>query len=457
MEEVNLIQLLTYLYRLLLSRRYFPLAITVCMLGIGALSLNALRSSGKITLNKPDVVLRHQPATNSTAIATLPAQQDIYILREQAGWYKVRANGLHEGWVAKWFIEDAALISDQKLAAQILVDTPVYQEMNETGQAIGTLNIGDEVTVVSETNGWIKVMFNQQAGYIRTRIALLVNRRESPTLTDDTQLEASVDMLQVRASNQAFLAQASVDSDILYTVDLGQRFKFISEVQGEDGTDFYLSEDDRGTRGYLESRNVALEKASLNHIDKPNAKSLSQAVIVLDAGHGGEDGGAVHEEPYTEEKQVALSTTLLIKEALEAKGATVILTRADDSTVPLEDRVALSEAQQADAFISVHYDRALQDDWSGTTTYYYHEADTLLANSVNHEIAKLSKMHNNGVLFGNYLVLRENDRPSVLLELGYMSNLQDIEVLRTEDYQRSVAKAIVVGLEQYFIQSHSTQ
>lgn len=65
------------------------------------------------------------------------------------------------------------------------------------------------------------------------------------------------------------------------------------------------------------------------------------------------------------------------------------------------------------------------------------------------------KTNNNGVRFGNYLVLRENDQPSILLELGYMSNLQDVRLFRTEEYQTNVAKAIATGLEQYFLQAQA--
>ncbi|MDO4431945.1 MAG: N-acetylmuramoyl-L-alanine amidase [Aerococcaceae bacterium] len=431
------------------SRKYFPPIATLLLIALSVMSLSLLFSSETLTLQKEEVTLRVAPATNSVALQTLKKNQSVQIIKEENGWYFVRLDGKTEGWIPIWLLESKTLHSEQDLYAQILVETSVYQSENESSPVIGTLQVGDTLPIIAESGGWSKITFNHQPGFVRTRLIQLVNkdaiRTQSPSAAqNDTQ------QLQVRLSNQAFLKEANADADILYTINFNQLFKLIDTVQVDD-VEYYLAEDERGVRGYLDSRITAKLSDSATHMNTAKVASLDKAVIVLDAGHGGEDPGAINEDPYTQEDQIALSTTLALQTLLEAEGATVILTRADNSTVSLEERVDLSEAYGADAFISIHYDNAADVEWSGTTSYYYHEADYHLTNQVNMELAKLS-MHNNGVRFGNFQVLRENDQPSILLELGYMSNANDVAVIRTEEYQQTVAKAIVAGLKNYFNQ-----
>ena len=449
------IQPLIYLLRNLLTPRKFPRVITSLLILLSAGSLFILSLGTPLKLTKEGVVLRSTPATNSGAIQTLTTPQTVFILKEESGWYKIRVNGKEEGWIPIWMLNNVQVQSDQKLLLQANTSTPVYQSENTNSPVVATLNAGDTAPISSEALGWAKVTVNKQIGYVQTDKITIMNEAQT-TLTQistDSSILAS-EVLQVRATNQAFLAQANNTSDILYTIEPNQQFKFISSTQDANGIEFYLAEDERGQRGYIDSANAAFEQYSKTHMNAPKVATLAEATIVIDAGHGGEDAGAVNDTPYTLEKEVALSTSKALQAELEAKGAKVIMIRTEDADVSLEERASLSEQYQADAFISIHYDAAIDEEWSGTTTYYYHNSDRPIADFINNELLKL-KTNNNGVRFGNYLVLRENDQPSILLELGYMSNLQDVRLFRTEEYQTNVAKAIATGLEQYFLQAQA--
>lgn len=124
------------------------------------------------------------------------------------------------------------------------------------------------------------------------------------------------------------------------------------------------------------------------------------------------------------------------------------MTRETDEFIDLIPRSDLSNEQQVDAFISIHFDKG-QVGWSGSTTYYFHEDDYELAKTINDAISTLA-LPNNGTLFGNYSVLRENTRPAVLLEIGYMSNAIDLQYITSADYQEAVTNVIVTALEEYF-------
>lgn len=177
--------------------------------------------------------------------------------------------------------------------------------------------------------------------------------------------------------------------------------------------------------------------------------TLSEATIVIDPGHGGTDPGALGSFVY--EKEVTLSTAEQVAKKLEQAGANVILTRTDDESVSLEERVWMSNSYQADLFISLHYDSTPEGVFgTGFTTYYYNGNDSYLAELMNDKLGQNLPLQNNGVAFGDYLVLRENSQPSLLLELGYMNNDDDAYTFDNNYYRDLVADSIFAALTEYF-------
>ena len=180
--------------------------------------------------------------------------------------------------------------------------------------------------------------------------------------------------------------------------------------------------------------------------------ALKGRIIVVDPGHGGNDSGTIGTAYGTYEKTLNLSTALLLKRELELRGATVVLTRATDEEKPsLKQRVDIAEQSGGDAFVSIHYNSAATNA-SGMLTFYYSEAkDKPLAAAIERRLADGGLgLASNGVSFGNFHVVRENRLPAVLLELGFLTNAHDEELARTESYQLAAARAIALGLEDYF-------
>lgn len=129
----------------------------------------------------------------------------------------------------------------------------------------------------------------------------------------------------------------------------------------------------------------------------------------------------------------------------------MILTRIDDRThLELSTRVRISESQKADAFVSIHYN-ASPKPVSGTLTFFYSKSkDMGLAYKIEAQLRKNLDLKSNGISYGDYHVLRENNRPSVLVELGFLTNAKDESLIRTANYQMKAAAAIVDGLKDYF-------
>lgn len=444
------------------TRQYFPLFVTAIILILSFSGLAFLNRGELVTVNVSGVALRERPSTNSSSLATLEDDTVIQVTDEANGWYEVMLDGKTKGYLPIWLIEDDALTSDQNLSGEVINSTPLYTEGNIDSEIILQIEPGEYVDLNFEDSGWAQVSYMNHYGFIPTASLNLMHDEDVPQEVQDliAQQEAQREydeefatqeqIIFVRQGNQSFLNQPNLWSDIIYTPEYNQRFELIEVIYDEyDESEFYFVEDEDGVRGYLETRITAQGSDYLDHIGTTDPGSIQNAVIVIDPGHGGEDPGAISSDQATLESEVALQTAQFLKDYLDDMGATVHLTRDDDYWVDLDERPEISNNVEADAFISLHYDASHDPDWHGTTTYYFHEADYGLAESINNQLQELP-LPNNYVNFGNYLVLRENDRPSVLLELGYMSNDFDLGYIRDEEYLETAANAIAQGLVNYF-------
>ncbi|MDO4855536.1 MAG: N-acetylmuramoyl-L-alanine amidase [Limosilactobacillus gorillae] len=192
----------------------------------------------------------------------------------------------------------------------------------------------------------------------------------------------------------------------------------------------------------------------LNDKTNPKASSLAEATIVIDPGHGGSDSGAEYKnstKKYYMEKTYTLSLAKKVAKDLQAKGARVIMTRNTDRYVGLSPRPKLAESSHANAFISFHFDSSPSaNEGTGVTTYYYHTgASKRLASAVNKQFDNLP-LRNNGIDFGDFLVIRNNTQPAILCEMGYINTTKDFRQIRRAGYQARVAKDVTTGLENYF-------
>ena len=185
-----------------------------------------------------------------------------------------------------------------------------------------------------------------------------------------------------------------------------------------------------------------------------NVTRLSEATIVLDPGHGGSDTGALSMSG-SPEKKYTLQVAQLVRKKLQAKGARVVMTRDSDKTVALAARPEVANANSANAFVSFHFDSSdVNNVASGYTCYFYHPGDSKqLASSVNQQMTNLP-LKSRGVEFGNFLVIRDNSVPAILIEGGYINTTKDFKQIQNPTYQQKLASDIVRGLANYF-KNHS--
>ncbi|MBR1931785.1 MAG: N-acetylmuramoyl-L-alanine amidase [Lachnospiraceae bacterium] len=176
-------------------------------------------------------------------------------------------------------------------------------------------------------------------------------------------------------------------------------------------------------------------------------------LIVIDPGHGGEDNGC--SRLNVDEKTINLQIGLALQERLMEMGYEVLMTRADDSYLTLQERVELANAARADAYISIHQNACEEDAVSGIETWYdgrdEDKSSKRLAQLVHKDVLLYTKAQDRELWDTDALyVIREAQMPSCLVETGFLSNTEDRKALLDEEYQARLVEGIASGIDLYF-------
>lgn len=183
-------------------------------------------------------------------------------------------------------------------------------------------------------------------------------------------------------------------------------------------------------------------------VDKPSKKNANKNKVVLDAGHGGSDYGAIREG--INEKDITLDVTQRVEAILRSKGYKAALTRKNDVYVSLEDRVDFSEKEEPEIFVSIHVNSAVSTDPYGIETHYYHEYSKELADVIHkHLVKEIPNTKNRGLFKSKFYVINHTTVPAILVEMGFLSNADERSELITDARKQKTAKAIAEGIIEY--------
>lgn len=200
---------------------------------------------------------------------------------------------------------------------------------------------------------------------------------------------------------------------------------------------------------------------------------ITSKTIIVDAGHGGIDPGAMTDDQSVKEKDVNLKIAKKVKELIEASGAVVILTRNDDTSLyteeagktirqkyneNLKNRKKIIEQSSADMFVSIHLNKFQQSKYYGAQTFYPYgkEDDEKLATYIQNELKRVVDTTNNRQIKprDDIYLIKDNKIPSTLIECGFLSNDKEAKLLNDEEYQDQIAWAIYVGIQKYFSETN---
>lgn len=189
---------------------------------------------------------------------------------------------------------------------------------------------------------------------------------------------------------------------------------------------------------------------------------LAGVTVAVDPGHGGKDTGAIGVSGSLE-KNNTLPVGLYLTDLLRGAGANVVMTRSTDapptgtkySELPdLEARVKIASTAKADLYISIHNDSFDNPKSSGTTTYYSSDGlvpdkSLLLGQKIQAQVVKALGLSDRGVRDQGFYVTRHTTMPAVLVELGFLSNLEEEKLLGSPEFQKKAALGIYRGILTY--------
>ncbi len=176
--------------------------------------------------------------------------------------------------------------------------------------------------------------------------------------------------------------------------------------------------------------------------------------VVVDPGHGGVDSGAIGLTGLLE-KEVNLDVGERLKKLLEDAGAIVVMTREGDQSTSNRVRVEVTNDSKADVFVSIHANAYSDPDSNGTETFYCsqnsnRDVSKYLAQQLQRELIAELGLRDRGVKTRSFYVIKETEIPSALVELAFLTNKEEEELLRTPEARAGSAEALFRGLEAYF-------
>lgn len=190
------------------------------------------------------------------------------------------------------------------------------------------------------------------------------------------------------------------------------------------------------------------------------ATTFQTGVIVIDAGHGGIDGGVAYGDML--EKVLTLDISYRLKAKLEAKGFKVVMTRTNDNALAdgkkadMQARKEVIEKSKANLVISIHINKFTSASRRGVQVFY---DDTEKNKALGERMQSILNTHINApyidrnnleAIAGDYYITKCTDRPSIIIECGFISNSNDRVLLKTEKYKDDLADCIAMGAEAMF-------
>jgi N-acetylmuramoyl-L-alanine amidase len=211
---------------------------------------------------------------------------------------------------------------------------------------------------------------------------------------------------------------------------------------------------------------IVLSFINIDSLADVNSSDISEPIIVIDAGHGGEDGGAVANNIV--EKDINLSISKKLKDIFKASGFIVITTRDKDKMIntngsslrekkvsDMKNRLELFNKNENNIVVSIHQNKFSQEKYSGTQIFYSdnNPQSETMAEYIRKNIAKLIQPENERTTKPadrSIYLLYNSKVPAVIVECGFISNYIEANKLKDNNYQKKLAFAIYSGVLEFY-------
>ncbi|WP_053362542.1 SH3 domain-containing protein [Bacillus sp. FJAT-27251] len=375
-------------------------------------------------VNATTLNVRSTPSTTARILTQVGTGTAVTVQGKNGSWMKVYIPSKRiTGWVHGDYISNKATSTASQPSTWTgyvnATTLNVRSAPSTTARILTQIGTGTAVTVQGKDGSWMKVYIPSKkvTGWVH-----------SDYISNKASASAQVVLLHntnLRRGPGTSYGIISVEPAGTSLTKIGQSNDWI-QVRRKDGVTGWVA-------GWL--------------VGSAQSSPLKGKTVLLDPGHGGIDGGASG-RLYVE-KRLNLSTALKLGSLLQQAGAKVIYTRSSDIYVSLNQRVAISNQSNADAFISIHYN-SCTGVCSGIETFYYSMSkDSALARSIQNNLIKSTQLRDRGTKYGAYRVIRNNHRPAAMVELGFLSNPTEERLIGSTSHQKKAAQGIYNGLVEY--------
>ncbi len=472
---------------------------------VNAAAAGTASTAGHVQIAVDKLNVRSGPGLTYSVIGNLKANTTLPVVAEKDNWTQVALPDGRKGWVASWLVKRTNKApTQQTLTKQVpgkpnAASQPAAKQQPTNPQpakqppaqpqpakqppavkSTGTnvnVRTGPGLTfpvirqiqpdqswpLVKKEGQWVQIrLSDKQTGWVAGWLVTATNDETNgsagpsahpsegktdgvsagPTGGEGQAAESSPPTLTVLYDTTNVRSGPGTNYDVISRVQSGERYPILKS-EGQ----WYQIQLADGTKGYVAGWLVSADGAPL----VIQGDELRGKLIVVDAGHGGNDAGAIGVSLATQEKTINLQVALALKAKLEAAGATVIMTRSDDRALTLRERVEIAVKNKADLFVSVHHNTHPNASTNGTMVFYYKEGESSkLASLVQSELTKATHYKDLGFRFGDYFVLRENPITAILAEVGFISNQEEEANVRSPKQQELAAEGICKGIVRYF-------
>lgn len=387
--------------------------------------------------------VRTQPSNSGAVVGKLSDKEKVFVYEVSGDWLKIDYKGelqyISKSYTSFLDVNGKEIGASTGKVLTISPDLNIRSKPTSTSAIIGMVSKNTELQTYGLYNGWYLVKVDSIPGYISasyTQDANVPVEKPEETVPDNLgNLAGKVTATSLNVRSGPGATYASVGS-----LTKGK----IVTVQSISGS--WAKVAYNGGQGYVSKTYLKLLNQS--------GSVLKNRIILVDAGHGGSDPGAVSQG--VTEKSIVIKVAKLVEQKLKNAGASVIMSRAGDTYPSLKDRVALSKSTNSELFVSIHVNATTSSKVTGTETFYNLSSNDngaeskVLATKIQSEIIKNADMNSRGIKEGEFYVIKQMEIPSVLVELGFITNQQDLNKLVNDKYIEIYAQSIFNGIRDYY-------
>ena len=429
----------------------YPISLNPKISSPSTFFVGSVNSGEKLFLNGQEIYV-HRTGAFAQAVKLLPGRNQFVLTSgDVSKTYIIERPNLNKTFEPAKYIEfEKPSVVEVKREGAPLRSTSVQEGINR----ISHFQKGIELKAIGELGDMYKVELSplQQAWIAKSDVKITSSNYENVFLFD----------YRTRETKNEYIYEFALSKKTPYSITEGDvmELKIFNVGANDNNTAVFKITLNQRLMGYdLKFKGDTLVLTIKKEPRLARKLPLKNVKIVIDAGHGGKELGAVG-CCRNYEKDFNLSIARYVEENLKKMGAKVYMTRSSDKYMSLADRVKYTNQNDAQIFVSIHAnslpDSQNPQEHRGSSIYYYYNEARPLCESILNSVAQSMNINIEGIRQASFAVVRNTSAVSVLVETAYVINPEDNALLMTDNFRKQYAQAVAEGIKNYVVKDNKT-